>query len=127
MTEFGKRLDGPGGRRHENREPVVLTAALMTVGCSRPVILVDLSKTGAHMRIEAPMQFGQQVWIKAAPVEIFGTVAWVGEGECGILFDDPLGDEDLARLRAQGRITAARRLTPEEQLAVEDWKTGLAR
>lgn len=127
MTEFGKRLDGPGGRRVAPREPVLLTAALLTVGCSRPVILLDLSETGAQMQVHQPLRCGQQVWIKAPPIEVFGTVVWVEGEQCGIAFDESLPEEDLALLQATGRIVVDRRLSPDQQLAGEDWKTGLAR
>lgn len=127
MTDFGKRLDGPGGRRAAPREPVLLTAALLTVGCSRPVIILDLSETGAQMQVHQPLRDGQQVWIKAAPIEVFGTVVWIDGEQCGIAFDESLAEDELALLQANGRIVIDRRLSPDQQLAVEDWKTGLAR
>lgn len=127
MTEFGKRLDGPGGRRTAARGPVVLTAALLTVGCSRPIIILDLSSAGAQIRVNEPMHPGQEVWIKSAPVEVFGTVIWAEGDHCGIAFDEPLDESSLALLLDKGRITPNRSLTPDEQLAIDDWNGGLAR
>ena len=126
MGNFGKRLDGPGGRRSAPREPVLLTAALMTVGCSRPVTLLDLSKIGCHLQVPYSLEVGAQLWLKAAPVEIFGTVVWAEEYECGVSFDDPLEDEELALLQEKGAVTLAG-VSPDERLAGDDWDSGFAR
>lgn len=127
MTEFGKRLDGPGGRRAEAREPILLCAALHGLGCSRTIILSDVSRTGAQLRIHEAMHHGQEVWIKAPPAEIFGEVVWAEDDRCGIAFDEPLGDDEFDLLQALGGVTNVRDLSPEEQLALEDWGNGLAR
>jgi hypothetical protein len=127
MSEFGKRLDGPGGRRTAPREPVLLTAALMSVGCSRPAILVDLSKTGTHVQLHETLGVGQQVWLKSAPVEVFGTVVWSSDGECGIAFDEPLEEEELELLRSKGAWTLRAGYSPDERLAGEDWNSGVVR
>ena len=127
MTEFGKRLDGPGGRRAAEREPVLLSAALLSMGCSRPIMLSDVSSTGAQLRIHDPMHCGQEVWIKVPPVEIFGEVIWAEDDRCGIIFDEPLSDDELGLLQALGSLTAVRNLLPEELLAMEDWGSGFAR
>ena len=127
MTEFGKRLDGPGGRRAESREPILLSAALLSLGSSRPIMLSDVSRTGAQLRVHEPMHIGQEVWIKVPPVEIFGEVLWIVDDRCGITFDEPLSDDELGLLQALGSVTIARNLLPEELLAMEDWGNGLAR
>jgi hypothetical protein len=127
MTEFGKRLDGPGGRRAASREPILLSAALLSMGCSRPIILSDVSRTGAQLRLDEALRCGQEVWIKVSPAEIFGEVIWAEGERCGILFDEPLSDDELGLLQALGSLTAVRNLSPDELLAMEDWGTGLAR
>jgi len=127
MTGFGKRLDGPGGRRRAQREPVLLNAALLALGCSRAVTLVDVSRTGARMTLPEPMRRGQQVWLKLPDTEVFGSVKWIDGDSCGIAFDSPLDDRELALLRAKGRFVLVHGLAPEEQMALEDWKAGLAR
>lgn len=126
-TQFGKRLDGPGGRRTAARGDVLLAAAMMTLSSSRSVILLDVSKTGARMRVREPLAQGQVVWIKAQPADIFGTVVWSRGRMCGMRFDEPLDDDTLACLQTAGKVTMVARLSPEEQLAVQDWDTGLAR
>jgi PilZ domain len=127
MAKFGKRRDGPGGRRHDAREPVLLAAALMALGSSRTVYLVDVSKTGCQLRISEPLLVGQEVWLKIQPADIFGTVVWVKDEHCGIAFDVPFADEDVALLQTRGKVILIPRLTPEEQMAAAEWSAGLAR
>lgn len=127
MTQFGKRLDGPSGRRKAEREPVLLSAAMLTLGYSRPVVLINVSTTGARLRVPEPMRRGQEVWLKIPPAEIFGTVAWASEDRCGVKFDEPLSDEELDQLRSQGNLTMVTGQSRETQLAAEDWTSGLAR
>ena len=127
MTAFGKRLDGPGGRRRAERAPVLMAAAMHTVGASRTVSIVDVSSTGARLRTRMPLQPGQEVWLKIPPNDVFGRVRWVAEDLCGIAFDEPLGGPEAARLQARGKVVIMPRLSLEEQLAIEDWKEGMAR
>ena len=127
MGNFGKRLDGPGGRRAAAREPVLLNAALLTVRTSRPVTVVDVSKTGARLRVREPLFRGQQIWLKINPSDLFGTVVWVDGEECGILFDDPLADAEVASLQARGKVVIFVGLSPDEQLGAEDWQSGFMR
>ena len=55
MKTFGKRLDGPGGRRSAPRAPVAMSAAMHTIGASRTVGVLDVSKTGAQLRSREPV------------------------------------------------------------------------
>lgn len=127
MLDFGKRRDGPGGRRAAPREPVLLSAAMLTLQSSRPVTLVDVSKTGARMRVNEPLVRGQQIWLKVNPTDIFGTIVWVDGDQFGILFDEPLADPELAKLQARGKVVLVLGLSPEEQLGAEDWESGFSR
>ena len=68
---FGKRKDGPGGRRSSPREQVMLPAALMSIGASRTVFLLDVSATGAQLQTNVPMHVGQEIWLKVPPSDIF--------------------------------------------------------
>lgn len=127
MTSFGKRLDGPGGHRTAAREPVLLRAALHTLTSSRGITLFDVSATGARMSMPEPLRCGQVVWLKVPPFEIFATVMWVGEDDCGIHFDEPLDEEELAMFRTKGKVVMVHGLSPDELLGAEDWTTNLAR
>ena len=126
MTQFGKRLDGPGGRRRAERAPVLMAAAMHTVGASRTVSLLDVSSFGARVRTCLPLEPGQEIWLKIPPNEVFGRVRWIDGDLCGIAFDEPLGRAEAARLQARGKVVIMPRLSLEEQLAIEDWKEGMA-
>jgi hypothetical protein len=127
MSNFGKRKDGPGGRRSTPRCAVLMSAALHTVGASRTVSVLDVSKTGARLRSRLPMRLGQEVWLKVLSADVFGHIAWVDEELCGVEFDTPLGEKAAAELQAMSRVVIMPRLSREEQLAALDWQTNLAR
>ena len=127
MNKFGKRLDGPGGRRSTPRCAVLMSAALHTVGASRTVSILDVSKNGARVRSHLPMRLGQEVWLKMLTRDVFGHIAWVNEAVCGVEFDTPLGEAAAAELQAMGKVVIMPRLSREEQLAALDWQTNLAR
>lgn len=120
MRSFGKRLDGPGGRRAARRESVLLSAALNSINASRSVTLLDVSRTGARMRCPEPLKLGQQIWLRVSPADIFGTIKWIDRDEYGILFDAELDDEDVADLEVRGRVVFCAGLSPDEQLGAED-------
>lgn len=126
MIEFGKRLDGPGGRRRAPRQPVLLSAAMLTTGCSRPVTLLDISRTGARLRVTMRMRLGQEVWLKLLATAIFGKVRWIGPDCCGLVFDQPLTEAELALVKERGRFVLVNGLAPEEQMAIADWRAGAA-
>ena len=127
MSGFGKRLDGPGGRRRAERKPVLMSAAMHTVGASRTVSVRDVSKTGARITSSLPLRPGQEVWLKLPPSDVFARVRWTEGSVSGLHFEQPLGEADAKRLQARGRVVIMPRLSLEEQLAVEDWKDNLAR
>jgi hypothetical protein len=122
MTAFGRRVDIPGGRRSGERSPVRLAASLQALNCSRPVTLIDLSRTGARMNMPEPMYRGQEVWLKVGQAQFFGTVRWVKENDCGIVFDAPLTSRELASLEAKGKVVMIRGLSREERMAMAVWK-----
>ncbi len=127
MSSFGKRPDGPGGRRAAPRATVLMSAAMHAVSGSQTVSLLDVSKTGAKLRARMPLTLDQHVWIKIPPDDVFGTVVWAEGDEYGIHFDTPLTDPEAAALQARGKVVIMPRLTLEEQLGVEDWKSGFVR
>jgi hypothetical protein len=127
MTTFGKRLDVPGGRRTAPRAPVLMSAAMHTVGASRTVSVLDVSKTGAKLRCRVPLRMSQVVWLKLSRADVFAKVVWADGEQCGVEFDEALGETEAARLQARGKVVITPRLGPEEQPADEDWKSKMAR
>ena len=124
MAQFGKRLDGPGGRRRAERKPILMAAAIHTAGGSRTVSLLDVSTAGARLRTQPPLAAGQEVWLKIPPSDVFAKVQWVDDDLCGIVFDEPLPAAEAARLQSAGKVVLMPGLTSDEQLALEDWQTG---
>lgn len=123
---FGRRLDGPGGRRTAPRDPLLLPAAMHGVGTNQPVSLLDVSRTGARMSFTMPLYVGQEVWLKVPPTDIFGILIWVDGDECGVQFDRPFSDAEVAKLRAQGKVEIRTRLTPNERRAISKWRNSMA-
>ena len=124
-TAFGRRLDVPGGRRSGERCPVRLDASLQALNCSRPVSLLDVSRAGARMSLPEPMYPGQQVWLKVGQAQIFGTVRWLRDKYCGVVFDEPLNSRELALLQAKGKVVMVGGPSLEDRRALAEWKAGL--
>ena len=125
MVSFGKCSGG--GRRGAQRSPALLPALLMTVARSQSVVLVNVSGTGARLRGPNLPAAGDDLLLKIDAVEVFGTVQWATSDLCGLAFDRPLPEAQVARLRAEAKLARLTKLTPEERLAMQDWTLGLAR
>ena len=124
MGAFGKRVDGPGGRRHAARTALSLPASMFSVEHSRVVILDDLSASGARLSGPDLPAEHESVWIRVGPIDAFGTVVWNEAASCGITFDRPLGDEEADFAKREARSAQLTRLAPEQRQALEDWLSG---
>lgn len=98
-TSFGRRKDGPAGRRRALRERMDLPVSLFSVDQSRVALLTDVSQSGCRLHGAGLPGVGQDVLLKAADVELFGRIVWKGDGERGVKFDEPITETDLANLR----------------------------
>jgi len=124
MSAFGKRNDGPYGRRTAERERVLLSAAMLSVGASRTAIIRDVSKTGLKLEVNVPLKVGQELWLKLHPHDIFCRVVWVDGDCCGVEMDEPFSDAETEQLQAMGKTVWMPRLSKDEQLALQDWRRG---
>ena len=124
MSQFGKRKDGPGGRRVSGREQVMLSAAMLSVGASRTAIVRDVSRSGLKLEVKVPLKVGQDIWLKLHPHDVFGRVAWVKGNFCGIELDEPFTEKVAEKLQAMGKTVWLPRLSKDEQLALQDWRRG---
>ena len=127
MTSFGKRIDGVGGRRVAEREPVSLPAWISTISASWTADVVDVSQTGAKLSGHEMPPPGTDLLVRVGPVDVLATVVWQSDDVCGVTFDRSVSEADLAQLRRETRWASLTKLTPEERLAAQDWLTGLAR
>ncbi len=104
MHSFGKRVDIPGGKRREKRERVTLAGSATTLGGSRSVAISDLGLHGAKLSGRSLPQDGRQILLKVGEIEVMGEVAWSGEHDCGMTFDEPLDTAGIAALKDEGRL-----------------------
>lgn len=95
---FGKRVDGPGGRRRASRSPTSMRAQLTTPTNSIEAWIIDMSSTGAKLRSTSVPEVGQSVLVRVGSLEAFGTVAWTAQDSCGISFHPPANDAEREAL-----------------------------
>ena len=97
MNTFGTAAGG--GRRKVARAEAPQLAHLSTIAADRRVGLVDVSANGVHLIApDAPAE-GEDVIFQAESIQLFGRVAWVRGGECGVSFATPMCAEQVNRLR----------------------------
>ena len=112
MASFGRRVDGPTGRRRAKREEVVLAGSALTLGASRAVVVTDVSPTGAKLIGRRLPPAGTDVLLTVGSVELFGEIAWLGHDECGISFESPLPAEMTDHLKQEGRWAKVMGIAP---------------
>lgn len=116
---FGKRTDGPTGRRRAVRERMNLPVSLYSVDQSRVALMADISRKGCRLEGMGLPEVGQDVLLKAAEVELFGRIVWKNGSERGVNFDDPINAADLEDLRQilcreQGQESSGPDIIPPE-------------
>ena len=123
MREFGK-CEG-GGRRSSARETAPLFAVFSTIGRSHDAVLVDISQTGARLSGDDLPGLGEQFNLTVEGIRTFGSVVWVADGQCGVVFDDALCAEDVRMVRQT--VSRMPGFTPELRAAFDEWILGAAR
>lgn len=86
MSSFGKRVDGPSGRRWLKRKRVGIAAFVMSCGRSAAVLIEDLSLTGARLR-GCDLLPGMKVALKVGNRQLSGAIAWAAGDQSGVRFD----------------------------------------
>jgi hypothetical protein len=124
MARFGKRVDGIEGRRSAVRQTVAMSASMFSLEQSRVVIVEDISTTGAKLSGADLPKLGEDVWIKAGPVDAFGTVVWADEFMCGVTFEEPLSASEDTFIQEEARMMNLTKLTAAEREALADWRSG---
>jgi hypothetical protein len=124
MEKFGKRVDGIDGRRAAVRQNVSMPASMFSLEHSRVVIVEDISTTGARLTGGDLPRLGEDVWIKAGPVDAFGTVVWAHDLVCGVTFEQPLNRTEEDFIKAEARMMSLTNLTAAERAALADWRSG---
>ena len=86
MSSFGKRVDGPGGRRKIKRKPVSIHGSVATMDGSRCILIEDLCLTGARVRGRELPAEGSELLVRSGDRAILGRVAWERGDRRGIIF-----------------------------------------
>lgn len=86
MSGFGKRIDGPTGRRRTARRAVSLLGSAVTLHGSRSVIVEDLCPKGARLVGRDLPEPGEEMLLRTSELAVLGQVAWARNDERGIIF-----------------------------------------
>jgi hypothetical protein len=86
---------------------------------------MDLSCSGARLKGDHLPQLGEDLILTVECIRAFGRIAWTGHDECGVIFDGPLPESDVDRVRQEA--SAGGGLTVRMKAAFDDWRCGLAR
>jgi hypothetical protein len=100
---FGKRIDGPTGRRRIYREEVVLAGSAQSLRVSRPVVVTDVSARGAKLQGRELDKLDSEILLLIGNADLFANVAWAERDECGITFEQELSPYMVSLLKREGR------------------------
>jgi hypothetical protein len=131
---FGAASDNGLGKRGRERMRVLLAARLVTTFNDRPVKIRDVSSEGAMIEGDAVPTEGTDVILQRGPIELFATVVWSDGRQCGLEFEDVLGEEDFLTLLNPPMPVAVAIQAPaqcyaplrNEPLSAEDWAAARA-
>ena len=92
------------GRRGAPRLRLAIPAQLTSLSGTYPCVLIDISRTGARIGLDRPLHKGADALLQIAGLEPFGMVVRMSEGRdggtIGVVFDDPLGDDEVLKIRS---------------------------
>ena len=87
MASFGKRVDGPGGRRWLRRKWVRTAASAVFGDGATAVLIENMSLTGARLRGFGLPMLGTDVELIVGERSLSGRVAWAAGDQRGISFN----------------------------------------
>lgn len=111
------------GRRDTPRLKLQIPAEVVTMSGPEPVLLLDLSQTGARIACRAKPAFKRGIlhWME---FEFYGEVVWADKQLCALRFDPELELDVVLTTRAQAPAEW-RRLTENVVEAARYWAAGL--
>jgi len=86
MSSFGKRVDGPGGRRRIRRRPVHIQASATSAEGSKAVVVEDLCLIGAKLVGNDLPRPGEVILLRNGERAIHVRVTWANDDRRGIIF-----------------------------------------
>ena len=107
MSAFGKRIDGPAGRRRAPRRQLSVLGSAVTMNGAKSVIVEDLCPKGARLIGRDLPEPGKEVLLRTSDLAVLGRIAWARRDERGLVFDEtggPSAGECLAlQMTASGK------------------------
>jgi len=88
------------GRRASPRLRLRLPGQLITLDGQGPAVLENISATGARIQSRFVLNQGASCVLRLPGLELFADVAWCMHGRCGLIFEHPLSQAELLRLRS---------------------------
>jgi hypothetical protein len=88
VSSFGKRIDGPAGRRRIPRRPIGVLGSAVTLHGAKSVIVEDLCPKGARLVGRDLPEPGEEMLLRTSELAVLGEVAWARDDERGIIFVD---------------------------------------
>lgn len=121
---FSSPIRPQQGNRSVNRLRLGVAATLGLPSGTQPCLIDDISRSGAHLRIQRPLDRGTGAELSFHELRVFGVVVWSLAGECGLRFDRPLDLEDM-----QGMLWITENRELYERICREghaqDWADGI--
>jgi hypothetical protein len=114
------------GRRRDSRLRIRqgVPVQLMTLDGQDSASLLDLSQSGAHIRLKAPLRRGQDVILWWLGFEAFGRVVWTSGSEAGLEFHELLPAPMLLHTREQVDAGLARSTSEVAYETARAWYQG---
>ena len=99
-------LPGHACRRQAPREEVALAGSALALGCSRSIIISDLSADGAQIDGRDLPPAGEDVLMVAGSQDTFAKIVWRTDDKCGIRFDESMPAENIALMKEEAAWTS---------------------
>ena len=88
MLSFGKRIDGPTGRRRAARRQIGALGSAVTLHGSKSVLVEDICPDGAKLVGRSLPAAGEEMLLRTNELAILARVAWAKDDERGIVFEE---------------------------------------
>lgn len=102
INTFGKR--GGGGRRDGERSQVGLPTEVTSLTTRHRALLIDISSTGARVRIDDPPSMGSEVFMNLGHRQLFARIVWRRGEWCGLRFDQELQALDVHSVKQEATL-----------------------
>jgi hypothetical protein len=99
-------IPGHACRRRSVREEVALAGSALALGCSRSIIISDLSADGAQIDARDLPPPGEDMLMVAGSQDAFAKIVWRTDDKCGIRFDESMPAENIALMKEEAAWTS---------------------